>query len=581
MAGGVVVRQSGIDAITDYPIMNRLIRLLTVAALLGPATSSAQQARALSLEDALRMAEAQSEGVRIAQAGLQRAQGQQMQARSQYLPQVAASVTYTRTLASQFEALAGSGQPTPPPGTPPAPPDDDTEYFTPCSRYLAPAGSTEDVRIAGLETAARCASSSGGLGIDFSKVGFGAKNQYQLGLQGSLNVFSGGRVQAQNRAAAAGRRTADIELSSQRAQVALSVAEAYFDAVLADRLVAIAESSLVQTEGVLGQTRLARQVGNQSEFELLRAQVTRDNQVPALLQRRTDRDLAYLRLKQMLNLPFAQPVQLTTQLADERELISLTRAAGAPTATSVADADTSARDRAPVRQLEEALVAQREQARIARSEWLPTVSLSTQYGRVAFPSGTLPNLGNFLTNWTVSLGASFPLFTGGRIRGSRMVAEANVREAEARVEQVRELAVLDAQQALAQLAQAEAALAASAGTSEQAAKAYQIADVRYREGLSTQIELNDSRLLLQQATANRALAVRNLQVARLRLALLKDLPLGAGGAMPGGASIGGFGGTSGAGGFGGAIAPQSAGQQQGGGIAAPQSASTSRTSGGQ
>jgi outer membrane protein TolC len=190
--------------------------------------------------------------------------------------------------------------------------------------------------------------------------------------------------------------------------------------------------------------------------------------------------------------------------------------------------DTSSLTRAPVRQLGEALRAQQEELRIARSSWIPSVSLSTQYGRVAFPSAGLPDLNNFLTNWTVSLTASVPLYTGGRTRGTTMVAEAAVREAEARYEQVREAASLDAQQALALLAQAEAALAASQGTSEQAAKAYSIAEVRYREGLSTQVELNDSRLLLQQASANAALSVRNLQVARMRVALLRDLPLGVG-----------------------------------------------------
>ena len=109
-----------------------------------------------------------------------------------------------------------------------------------------------------------------------------------------------------------------------------------------------------------------------------------------------------------------------------------------------------------------------------------------------------------------------------------MVAEAAVREAEARYEQVREAASLDAQHAHALLAQAQAAFAASQGTSQQAARAYTIAEVRYREGLSTQVELNDSRLLLQQASANAALAVRNVQVARMRVALLRDLPLGVG-----------------------------------------------------
>ena len=65
----------------------------------------------------------------------------------------------------------------------------------------------------------------------------------------------------------------------------------------------------------------------------------------------------------------------------------------------------------------------------------------------------------------------------------------------------------------------------------QAARAYDIADVRYRAGVSTQLELSDSRLLLQQAEANRAQAARDLQVARARVALLADLPLG-GGAAP-------------------------------------------------
>ena len=95
-----------------------------------------------------------------------------------------------------------------------------------------------------------------------------------------------------NRAAHAGKRSADIEQTSQRAQLALSVTEAYFDATLADRLVAIAESSLAWTDRALRQTSLARQVGNTSEFDELRAQVTRDNQRPVLIQRRWERDRA-------------------------------------------------------------------------------------------------------------------------------------------------------------------------------------------------------------------------------------------------------------------------------------------------
>lgn len=528
-------------------------------ALLISATSLAAQqqagARAISLEDALRLAGAQSEAVRIAQAGVNRARGELMQARSQYLPQFTGSLGYTRTLASQFSVFE-SDPVVVPPTAPPVPPADSTTYYTPCTRYLAPPGSSDAERLLGLEQFSHC--SSGGGGIDFSRAGFGARNQYQIAANGSLTLFSGGRVQAQNRAARAGRRSADIELTAQRAQLALDVTEAYFDAVLADRLVAIAESSLAQTEGTLRQTTLAQQVGNQSEFELLRARVTRDNQRPVLIQRRTDRDLAYLRLKQLLNVPYATQVSLTTSI-DEGNLSTVQTAANV---AGVETPDTSASERAPVRQLQEALEAQQAQLQITKSEWIPNISLSTAYSRVAFGAGGVPDWNNWLNNWTVTLGASFPLFTGGRIRGTQLVARSMVEESQARLDQTRELAALEAQQTIAQLQQAEAALAASAGTSEQAARAYTIAEVRYSEGISTSLELAESRLLLEQARANRALAARNLQVARMRLALLKDLPLGAAGGM------GGFGGAAGAGVQPSVGAPNGAGS--GGGAVAPQ-----------
>jgi outer membrane protein TolC len=93
---------------------------------------------------------------------------------------------------------------------------------------------------------------------------------------------------------------------------------------------------------------------------------------------------------------------------------------------------------------------------------------------------------------------------------------------------VKEFASLDARVALNALNQATSAWEASKGTAEQASKAYTIAEVRYKEGISTQLELNDSRILLEQSNANRALAARNLQIARMKLALLANLPLSSG-----------------------------------------------------
>ena len=471
-------------------------------------TMTATAPRALSLDEAVRIAEAQSEAIRIARAGVQRAEGQQYQARSLRLPQLNGSASYARTLASQFSNIGGGpAVDTTKPAPPPAP----------CNQYLRDATATTAERLAGLEDASRC-----GLGgnpfSSFGSLGFGAKNQYNLGLSFSQNLFAGGRIAAQNAVANAGRRSADIEFTAQRAQLRLDVTQAYFDAALADRLVALAESSAVQTENVLRQTRLARTVGNVSEFELLRAQVSSANQRPIVIQRQSDREVAYLRLKQLLNVPLDAPVQLTTPVDDSTATNAALQNIGV-------SADTAAIDRATVRQAAEAIDAQRGLLRVAKAQRFPTLALTSQYGKVAFPLNGFPQSGDFRTNWTIGVASQIPLFTGGRIKGDQLVAEANVHEAQARYDQLREFAALDSRVTINNLLQARAAWQASQGTAEQAARAYSIAEVRYKEGISTQIELNDARILLEQAVANRALAARNLQVARVKLALLPNLPL--------------------------------------------------------
>ena len=469
----------------------------------------------LSLEDALKITQAQRQSIEIARAGVVRAEGQRLQTRSQYFPQLNGTAAYTKTLESQFSNFASSTSSTPRDTTTPK-----TQAL--CAPTLA-ANATPEQRAAALAQAASCqsASSSSSGGFDLSKTSFGATNQWNLGLTFSQNVFAGGRISAQNQASSAQLRSANIEVNSQKAQAALDVTSAYFDAVLADQLVAIADSSVAQTDVVLQQTKLAKQVGNVSEYELLRAQVTRDNQIPVQIQARSNRQVAYFRLKELLNMPLDTPVELTTHVEDSSN----------PTLPAIATTapDTAVSDRAPVRQADEAVVASEAQVRIARAERIPTLSIVSNYQRLYFPAQLLPNLSTGVNNWTLGLATSFPILDGGRIRGDKAVAEAGVRQARAQREEARQFAALDTRVALNDLAQSQSIWEASRGTVDQAQRTYAIDEVRYREGISTQTDLTQSRLLLEQAKANQAQAARNLAVAKVRLALLKDLPLQSGG----------------------------------------------------
>ena len=545
-----------------------LLAAAPLAAPLAAQTPAAQaggrQTRALSLDDAVQLAERQSESVRVAEAAVLRARGQFSQARSQLLPQINATGAYQKQLQSQFQEIQNSA---------PAPVTTPNDPVALCAPNL-PAGASAEARAAALARAQSCSQGGDGGFGSITQI-FANPNNIILGVTGSQNLFTGGRVVAGIRAAEAGRRSADIGVRSARAQVSLDVAQAYFDAALAQRLVQISESSLVQTERAFRQTAIGREVGNISEFDLLRARVSRDNQRPVLIQARAQRDIALVRLRQLLDLPLDEPLQLTTALpvppvvepASQRTAQGAPQAApaqppapGQPTVATVSNgerfttvvvdpaevlgtdplvtsavdsvvaaADTSAAARAPARQTRENITAQRNLLRSARAQRLPAFQLSSNYQRFAYPSGdgiTLPTaLNQFFPNWTVTLGVSLPIFNGGRIRGDELIAEANLREAEQASRQVEELSALDARLAISQLEQAEATWRSSGGTAGEATRAYQIAEVRFREGLATQIELSDARLLLQQAEANTATAARDREVARLRLALLRDLPL--------------------------------------------------------
>jgi outer membrane protein TolC len=506
------------------------ITLLALLLTVSPAPSGvAAQTRALSLADALSLAEGSSESLGIARTGVTRARGELRQARSELFPQLSGSASYTRALASEFEGISLGP----------------TDMRPVCQPFTPPsAGLTPAERLDTLEAAVSLATDcrEGG-GIDFGELPFGRENTFRLGLNATQTLFSGGRISAQSRAAVAGRRVAEIGLTSARAQLTLDVTQAYYDAVLSERLLGIAQATLAQAETTLTQVRLALQVGTQPEFDVLRAQVTRDTQIPIVVRRRTDRELALIRLMQLVDLPLETPVDLTTDLEEAVE-----QAPAEVAEARISPADTVASERAPVRQAEQAVEAQEALLRIAASQRYPSVSLSSQYGRVAYPQGGFPGWSDFRSNWNVGVSLALPIFTGGRISGEVLVAEANLEEQQLRLAQTVELTRLDTRNAVAQLEAARAQWLASAGTVEQAARAYQIAEVRYREGISTQTELSDSRILLQQAQANRALAARDLAVARMRVALLRDLPLGSGGsAGAGAASQGGAGAGAGAG----------------------------------
>jgi len=519
---------------SDHRVMSLCAALLTTVVLGAAGSARAQTppvpAGPLTLEQVLELAEIRSESIAIAQAGVRRAEGDIIRARSGRFPQVSASAAYERALASEFEGIFDSAGP-------------------PCDPFAPdPTGPLAD-RVAEIERAIGCGavggSIFGGGGQNEDDEGapdlpFGRVNTWRVNLVFSQSLYSGGRLGAQADLAAAGRDSATLGVSTARAQLLFDVTQAYYDAALSSRLVDIAEATLAQAEATYQVVQAGFKAGTQPEFELLRARVARDNQAPSIIRQRATREIALLRLKQLLDLPADAPMDLASSLDDESLAPPPAFAPRLATVEAAFDVERRAQDvvdtvaptadRTAVKQVGTAVRLREAALRAARAERMPSVSVSSNLGPVAYPSGLAPGFGDFRTNWTVGASVQVPILTGGRQRGDEVVARADLEQAQVQLRQVEELAALDSRSAWAELVAARAAWEASANTIQQATRAHQIADVRYRAGVSTQLELSDARLLLQQSEVNRAQAARDLQVARARMALLPDLPLGTGGA---------------------------------------------------
>src|SRR5690606_38854970 len=200
----------------------------------------------------------------------------------------------------------------------------------------------------------------------------------------SQPLFTGGRISSAISAAESAAEAARAALEEARAEVALEVKRAYYDALLASRSVDIVELSTELAREHLEQVRLRLSAGRASELEALRAEGELEDLMPQLVQARNQRDVAMLNLKRLINLPADAEVELTTDLGARTS-------AGTDLVAISLPAPDAAEDllnrRAALRAAREQVAIYEEQVDIARSAYLPTVALTGNLMRRAFPAG--------------------------------------------------------------------------------------------------------------------------------------------------------------------------------------------------
>ncbi|MSR22783.1 MAG: TolC family protein [Gemmatimonadetes bacterium] len=455
----------------------------------GPASEAVVEATSLSLEQAVAIAKGESEDVRLARAPVAFADAQIAATRSEAFPQISGSLNYTRTMKS---AIGGSGTFTLP----------DSLRFSPNST----AGIGERIRYLEDNT---LNAALGVLGQLFGDLPFGQKNVYLATISASQILYSGGRVRSALAIADRAGRSVRLGLAEETAEIEFQVKTAYYQALLAQELATSAEEALAQADAFLATEQLRLSAGTASELDALRAEVSRDNLRPQLVQARNAAELALLNLKRLVDIPLTETVRLTTPL--------LAPPPEESTALRLAP-DVVAERRAAVQAAQEQVAIRNEQIGIARAAFLPEVTLRTSYGRRLAPLRAFDFQGDWREDWTAGLTVEIPIFNGGRSLADMRVARIGLDQARVQLSQILESVQLQYQRAQGERDRAREAIAARQTTIDQAQRVYDLTVLRYEQGQATQLEVSQARLDLLNARANLAMAITDYFIADAALA---------------------------------------------------------------
>jgi outer membrane protein len=344
---------------------------------------------------------------------------------------------------------------------------------------------------------------------------------YSNGLNSNLEIFDAGRRIHELRRANAQVDAADAGALANRYDVALQVKQQYYAVLAARESESAARAQLEQAEAQL-QASVARVgAGAATKSDSLRSIIQVGNAQLALLNARNDLRVANAALTRLVS----SDVQVTALPSDTA---SLPDEAALP---SLDDLERMAMRGPAVEAAQANLTAARMSRRSARTQYVPTLSVSYNYGLNAasqqFAGNNVLLFGErAATRMTYNFNLNFPLFNGFSREQQQVTANVALDNAEA---QARD-AQLGARQTLVQqlraLQTAAARVQVQLATIEAAEEDLRVQQQRYQLGASTVLDLLTSQTQLNAARTALIQARLDARVAKAQLEALigRDLP---------------------------------------------------------
>jgi outer membrane protein TolC len=344
------------------------------------------------------------------------------------------------------------------------------------------------------------------------EIPMGSPNEYHADITLEQPVFVGGLWSAIG-AARDYSRVAEQSLFLARQQAVRTVVEAYYGALLADRLAAVAESTLENAEVHRDRVAAMYREGVLSEYDYLRAKVAAENARPVAIRARSGADIAMSNLRNVLALSPDEPLVLADELSMTDGAMYL------PGADTLHAEAMLSRKEVEIANLSVAL--QRRNLGYAKGQRYPSLVLAASYELDASRNDDPPDFPP-RDDWRESLQASLvlsvPLFDGFSTSGRISMARAELRSAEISRGELEDALRLEVESARANVEEAAKRVEALGETVATAKRGLRIAEVRFESGVGTSVEVVDARLALDQAGTNHATAIHDYLVGSVALA---------------------------------------------------------------
>ena len=342
--------------------------------------------------------------------------------------------------------------------------------------------------------------------IPASTFAVGPQDNYAFNITLEQPIFTGLALITNYELAQLGVDLSKIKYLQEQLQLVLRVKETYFTLLGTRQLKLVAEQTVAQ---ITDNVRIARdffQVGLIPLNDLLKSEVelaeARQKQVRAenlvLVAQSQLNTLLHLPLEEMLLVQDIQQYEPYEKRLSECKQEAL-------------------QNRPEVKEVNTQLEIAQKNIQLARSEYYPQVYLQSRYKK----EGDTPNVSGsdftYADNFEISAGIKWNFWEWGRTHYLVQEKIVEREQVKAAFTQVQDSVQLEVQEAYITLKESEKNIGVAQKAIEQAEENFRISEVRFREQVSTTLELFDAQTLLSQAKVNYYRALYGFQIAAARL----------------------------------------------------------------